>query len=125
MFWLPAYYLNGFLAALLLSLTAYLGLWQLTIGASRRSLSRKHGCKPIRKYKGLNTFPHLFNVKWKLRLLRSGQDKRILDFLMAEHSKYGKTFSSSLFSTDRWWTVEVDNIKAMLATNFADWGLGE
>ena len=44
---------------------------------------------------------------------------------MDEHSKYGKTFSSSLLSPDRWWTVEVDNIKAMLATSFEDWGLGE
>ena len=61
------------------------------------------------EYRGLNTFPHLFSVKFKLRLLKTVKDKNFLDLLMAEHKKYRKTFSSSLFSKDRWWTVEVDN----------------
>ena len=98
--------------------------WQLTIGASRRALINKHGCKPIRSVAEINSFPeNIFGtrvLRWNVQAIK---DHKIIEIVRARYDRIGNTFQGKVFFTPMIFTIEVDNIKTMLALNFKEWNL--
>lgn len=114
------------LACLLLYILYYVH-WQLTVGASRRRLIKENGCKPIASHPGLNNFPHsLFG--WSLfRTQRRVYNAR--KFLEATRNRFidnnSRTLSLQILHMKFVMTIEPENLKAMMATNFKDFNLAD
>ena len=112
-----------FVCSLLLS-TIYYVYWELTVGASRRAMIRKHSCKPIRDNEELNSFPHnIFGTKVLRENMKAVKEHKFIDLLQGRYFRHGNTIHNKVFFTDMILTIEVENIKAMLALNFKEWVL--
>ena len=125
MAWLEIPSLSRTIVGCLLLYVVYYAHWQLTVGTSRRRLMREHGCKPIEPQPGLNDFPDsLFN--WRLFRTQSAAYKAhtLLESTRNRFNKYNVgTLNLQLLHLKFIMTVEPENLKAMLATNFKDFNL--
>ncbi|KAL9038319.1 MAG: hypothetical protein Q9180_003212 [Flavoplaca navasiana] len=98
--------------------------WQLTVGARRRRIIRKHGCKPIKKNAELNPWEDaLFGWTHLVLNRRSAKQHKLLDSLRERFLRHGHTIQLRLGFTDIILTLESENLKTMLATKFNDWNL--
>lgn len=66
----------------------------------------------------------LFGIKAFLDLQRAQRKGRIVYRVRELHEKYGNTFELKVVGNPAVFTVEPENIKAVLATQFNDFGLG-
>jgi len=110
----------------ILFFTLYYVYWELTVGAPRRALIKKHGCKPIKDTAALNSFP---NTICGIDILRQNftafKEGRFLDNIRERHHRNGNTFHGKILLTDLWSTIEPENLKTIMALNFKHWELGE
>ena len=110
-----------FLASLLFFALHYV-YWQLTVGASRRALIRKHGCRPIKDHAELNSFPqNIFGTKILRENLKAVKEHKLLELLQGRFLRNGNTTHSKVFFTEMIQTTEVENIKTMLTLHFKEW----
>ena len=105
----------------------YRAHWELTIGASRRALIKKHGCEPIKRNPDYNYFPN--NVIGYRTLIENLAGLREHNFLQSIRNRYIRhgsyTMVQRIIFTNMIQTIEPDNLKTMLALNFKDYGLGD
>ena len=108
------------LGALTLGLVYYLGQ-RLTIEARRRKLISDHGCKPPTKFP---VWDPVFGLDVMYKTVKAHSGKTMLSTKRAMHEQYGMTHSSRLATVSTISTIEPENIKAVLATNFKDFHVG-
>ena len=112
------------LAGTVVVLFIYYVYWELTVGASRRALIVKHGCKPLKGAPGLNFFPNnLFGLKVVMENSKAFKEHRLLHLLRDRHSKYGNTFHQRQLFQTVINTIDPENLKAFMSTDFKDWQL--
>lgn len=101
--------------------------WELTTGASRRALIKKHGCEPIKKSSDYNFFPNnVIGYKTLLENLAGIKHHNFLERLQKRYRNHGNnTMIQRLIFTDMIQTIEPDNLKTMLAVKFKDYCLGD
>lgn len=78
------------------------------------------GCQPISRYGQWEPF---FGLDLVVSMLRSLKYHYYLDFLINMHKNMPKTFSINFFGSRQIWTIEPENLKAIQATNFHDFGI--
>ena len=99
--------------------------WELTIGASRRAIIKKHGCKPMKHSPELNSFPNnLIGIKAVKEGLRATKEHRVMAYARARYLKNGYTTRLKVLFAEQIQTVEPENLKTILALDFKKWGLG-
>lgn len=103
---------------------SYYITWQLTIGARRRRIISKHGCEPVRNSPELNPWKDsLFGWTQIAANNKAFQQYKLLELWRSRFLQHGNTFHFKIGFEDICYTVEPDNVKAMLTTNFKDWHL--
>lgn len=85
----------------------------------QRKNARALGCQPPRR--AANGF---LGIPGFLRMARSVREKRWLYYLLEQYQLNGTTFTANLFGRTMVMTIEPENLKALLATQFNDFGLG-
>ena len=99
--------------------------WELTVGASRRSMIKKHGCKPIKRSPELYSFPNnIVGIKEPTQGLQAVKEHRFLDLNRGRYQRNGNTTHLKIFFTELVQTIEPENLKTMMALDFKKWGLG-
>lgn len=98
-------------------------LWAFTATReyfNRQKIIRKHGCQPLPSLIRKDPILGLDVAFAMFRSYRLGQ--RSAEF-EAQHKKYGLTFLSTALGKTRIFTIDPSNLRAILATNFRDWGV--
>lgn len=98
----------------------YLGQSLVNYQARRTTIS-KHGCKPPSKFP---VWDPLLGLDVIYRAIRAVNRKTFLRDLKAQYEEYGTTHSSRLTTFPVINTIEPENIKAVLSTNFKDFVVG-
>ena len=99
--------------------------WELTIGASRRAIIKKHGCKPMKHSPELNSFPNnIIGIKAVKEGIRAAKEHRLMAYTRARFLRNGYTTHLKVLFTETIQTLEPDNLKTILALDFKKWGLG-
>lgn len=111
----------------LLLYTVYYVRWQLTVGAARRRLIKQHGCKPIAPRPGLNNFPHsLFG--WGV-FRNQATVYKAHKLLETSRNRFKQnnthTLNLRILHVNLVMTIDPENLKAMMATNFKDFNLAD
>ncbi|KAK9372169.1 cytochrome P450 [Lipomyces chichibuensis] len=65
-----------------------------------------------------------FGVPRFISLSRSFREHKVMEYVADDFKRYGNTFGTKVFGQRNHWTIEPENIKAILATKFNDFGLG-
>ncbi|KAK9482703.1 cytochrome P450 [Lipomyces starkeyi] len=65
-----------------------------------------------------------FGIRRFLSLSRSFREHKVMEYVADDFKRYGNTFGTKVFGQRNHWTIEPENIKAILATKFNDFGLG-
>ncbi|KAJ5131111.1 uncharacterized protein N7515_007150 [Penicillium bovifimosum] len=84
-----------------------------------RQQAKALGCEPARS--GPTTF---FGIPAFLRLGKAVREKVWIEYLTNEYKTYGNTYRQTFLGRDLMTTIEPENIKAILATQFKDFCLG-
>ena len=105
----------------------YRAHWELTIGASRRALIKKHGCEPIKRNPDYNYFPNnVIGYRTLIENLAGLREHTFLQRLRNRYIRHGSyTMVQRIIFTNMIQTIEPDNLKTMLALNFKDYELGD
>ncbi|KAL8895219.1 MAG: hypothetical protein Q9207_008256 [Kuettlingeria erythrocarpa] len=98
----------------------YLGQGLVNYQARRVTIS-KHACKPPSKYP---LWDPLLGLDVIYNAIRAVNRKTFLSEVKAQYDKYGTTHSSRLTTFPVINTIEPENIKAVLSTNFKDFVVG-
>ena len=83
----------------------------------------QHGCQPI--YNRLPQFERIVGVDLYRTQIGASKDGRILELAQGRYDKYGKTWSARMMGQTYVNTIDIENIKTILASNFKDFGLGQ
>ncbi|KAG4441899.1 hypothetical protein IFR05_002640 [Cadophora sp. M221] len=83
---------------------------------------KANGCKPPRKLPQQERILGLGEFKKQLSAVKS---KLFLEMILQQFRDMGTTFSSVVLGTDFLMTIEPENVKTILSTNFKDYGLGK
>ena len=119
---LPAFS-HVILAAVLFYALYYIH-WELTVGASRRRMIKEHGCQPMRPISELEA-PFSLIVGWKLLSQNLAAYKRhqLLQCVADRYGRLGHTFRTKILFDNVVMTIEPENLKTVLATEFKSWNL--
>ncbi|CAD6582851.1 MAG: hypothetical protein ASARMPRED_001083 [Alectoria sarmentosa] len=99
--------------------------WELTVGASRRAMIKRHGCKPMKNYPELNSFPeNIIGIKTLMGNVKAAKEQRLMAHNRARYMRNGSNTHVKFFFTDLIQTIEPENIKTILALDFNKWGVG-
>lgn len=98
--------------------------WQCTIGASRRRMIKKHGCEPIRPFPEFETLSNSI-VGWETLRgnLKAYGEHKLLERLAQRYERLGPTVQYKSGLGYILGTIEPENLKTVLSTNFKDWNL--
>ena len=107
---------GGLILASLYFLTSHISALR-----ARQILSQQHGCKPCPKQPLKDPFLGLDALYDALKAVKS---KTFLQNRRQLYSTYGNTYSSRLSTTPLINTIEPENFKALLSTNFKDYVVG-
>jgi hypothetical protein len=83
---------------------------------------RKHGCKPEAR---IPQFDRIFGFDIYRVQLQASKEKKSLELAKERYDKYGNTWSVYMMGKTFYNTIETENIKTVLATDFKSFGLGE
>ncbi|KAL4867624.1 hypothetical protein BDV12DRAFT_171037 [Aspergillus spectabilis] len=99
--------------------TALFVLQEIHHRIQRRRNAKKWGCKPApvapTGFYGIPAF---------LQLAQAAKEKRWVEYIAARYDEYGYTFSQTMLGRVAISTIEPDNIKALLSSQFDDFCLG-
>ncbi|EAW13417.1 cytochrome P450 [Aspergillus clavatus NRRL 1] len=84
-----------------------------------RKQARALRCQPV-----ASGNPGFFGIPAFLRLGQAVKEKRWIEHITEQYGTYGNTFTQVLLGRRLLSTIEPENLKAMLATQFHDFGLG-
>lgn len=65
-----------------------------------------------------------FGIIGFIKISRATKEKRWIEYVASLYPQYGRTFGQTIFTRRMVATIEPENIKAVLATQFNDFGLG-
>ena len=82
---------------------------------------RAHGCKPVNK---VPQFERILGLGMYKEQSEAHKNKKILESSRKRFAENGNTWSASILGQTFVNTIEPENIKTILATNFKDYGLG-
>ena len=99
----------------------YYAYWQLTIGASRRRIIRKHGCKPVKMYPSKDP---IFGSDTLRKTLKAVEEHRLLRTSFDRFQTMGNTFQMNLVGTQLIFTIEPEILKTIMSLKFKDYSLG-
>jgi len=111
-----AYYLVGSLALALLFITKRIYSYILFL-----RLQKKNGCKPVVEFPQRET---ILGYDLYTEQMNSMRNNTILPNALKRYRKLGNTWKARMFGADWYNTIEPENVKFMLATNFKDFNLG-
>ena len=114
----PSLFLLSVFASLATSYQCYM---IVSRSIRRRNINRRVGCKAPER------FPHkdpFFGTDGIRDALQAGKEKRFLPRIWRQYEEFGNTFSSRFLTYPVINTIEPENIKAVLATNFKDYCIG-
>ncbi|KAK9247173.1 cytochrome P450 [Lipomyces tetrasporus] len=107
------------LVLVVFALLSYAVVQKLNSKRVERHFAEKHGAVRL---ESVNT--ELFGLGRFLGLSRALRAHKLMEYMVDEYTKHGNTFGTTALGKHNPWTVEPENIKAMLATKFNDFGLG-
>ncbi len=100
--------------------------WQSTTGVARRRLIAKYGCKPIQPTYEWNTLNRsIFGWQGFRERLAAYRDHRLLEYSCGRFRRHGNTIPRRTLTTNTISTIEPENLKTILATNFNDWSFSK
>lgn len=99
----------------------YLLTQRLATYRSRQTFIKQSGCKPPTKFPLKDPF---FGTDAIYDALRAGRNKTFLNLKRGHYERYGNTFSSKLSTLSIINTIEPENIKTVLSTNYKDYNVG-
>ena len=91
--------------------------WELTTGSTRRRLKKQHGCQPCPHYPLKDP---ILGLDYLWGSWRAIKEHRLLQHVRARYQKMGNTFQTKLMGETCYATIEPENCKAVLSTNFKD-----
>jgi cytochrome P450 len=84
---------------------------------------RKHaqslGCQPAPRGP-----PGIFGIRSFIRLVQEVKKKRWVEYIAEQYGRFGTTFTQKSLGSTMVSTIDPENIKALLATQFNDFSLG-
>lgn len=86
----------------------------------RLQVHHRHGCQPPRS---LPQKDQVFGLDVVFTMLRSYGDGQRSTKFKEQHEAFGSTFQSVALGKLRIFTIEPDNLQAILSSNFKDWGV--
>jgi len=93
--------------------------YQASIAA--QAFCKQHGCLP---FKAISQNSMLLGYPLLRNLIKAKRAHGFMAFLQDTFEKYGPTFAFTILGNYCALTHEMENIKAILATNFDDWSIG-
>lgn len=100
--------------------------WELTVGASRRALISKHGCKPVKANPEYMSFPNnIIGIKAVKENYQKAKVHKFMENVRSRFLRKGTTMQTRFLLQTMIQTIEPENIKTMMATNFEHWSLGQ
>lgn len=85
-----------------------------------RKQARSLRCQPLTQGDAAG----IFGISAFLRLKKAVKEKRWIEFIAEQYGKNGNTWTQTIFGRPLVSTIEPENLKALLATQFNDFGLG-
>lgn len=97
--------------------------WQETVGASRRQLIKKHGCLAPKKLPSIDPFLH---IDIFLQSFREIKTHSILENYKKRFDDLDcTTYRTGIFRTPVIVTIDPENVKSILATDFQSYSIGD
>lgn len=87
-----------------------------------RAFAQKNGTQPARKLPQWEQWVGIQNV---LEMLRAAKTHGILELGLRRYTAMGKTFETKALGKTFTHTIDPENIKTVLSTNFKDFGVGQ
>lgn len=87
----------------------------------RRNIILSHGCKAPPKFP---VWDPVFGLDVMYKIIKARSRKQLLSMRRSQHEVYGMTHSTRIGSIPTISTIEPENMKAVLSTNFKDFGVG-
>ncbi|KAJ9218941.1 hypothetical protein DTO207G8_9094 [Paecilomyces variotii] len=84
-----------------------------------RKNAKALGCQPAPQGR-----PGFYGIPAFLKLARAVREKRSVEFMAEQYELYGNTFAQKILGRHLVTTIEPENLKALLATQFNDFRLG-
>lgn len=112
----------GYVLLSLVRLTCYNIVEKIIAYLSARSFSKAHGCKPIYRFPQSERIIGYGDFKEQCEAPRN---KTLLETTVKRYEEHGTTWSATAMGRVFISTVDPENIKAVLATNSDDFGLGQ
>lgn len=98
--------------------------WELTIGASRRRISREYGCQPLRYSVDSNSWSeNLFGWDFIQATKKAVKTNTFLELHRKRFLRNGTTIKFKALNRVFISTIEPENLKTIMASNFKDWNL--
>ncbi|KAF2646002.1 putative cytochrome P450 [Massarina eburnea CBS 473.64] len=89
----------------------------IALYTSRRRYQAEHGCEPV-----VSWFPtKWFGINFIMGNAKDFGQHRYLESLTEQHRRLGATHGVHALGAPSFWTIEPENFKAILATNFKDY----
>ena len=85
----------------------------------QRKRAQSLGCQPAPQ-----GTPGIFGIRAFVRLLNEVRHKRWVEYLAGQYGRFGNTYTQKALGKWMVSTIEPENIKALLATQFNDFALG-
>ena len=98
-------------------------LWYLGKSIRVVRFKKQNGCQPI-----CNKLPQLertVGIDLYRTQINASKNGRILELAQSRYDKLGLTWSARMMGQTYVNTIDIENVKAILATNFKDFGLGQ
>jgi hypothetical protein len=95
---------------------------RITSHVSVARFKRKHGCKPEHK---IPQFERIIGYDLYRIQMNASKEKRILEVGYKRYQDNGNTWSASMMGKTFFNTIDPENVKAILASNFNDFGIGQ
>ena len=114
----------GYHAYVLLSLsclTCYVIVQKIIAYVSARAFSKAHGCEPVHR---IPQSERIIGYGYFKERMEAARNKTLLETTLKRYEEHGMTWSSTAMGRVFVNTIDPENIKAVLATNFNDFGLG-
>lgn len=108
------------LAALIAAVAIFLQ-W-ISSYVTAEQFKKAHGCKPVHR---LPQSERIIGYGLYKIQSQAHKDGKILPLLLQRYRDNGTTWSASLMGQSMINTIDPENVKAVLATNFKDYGLGQ
>lgn len=84
--------------------------------------SRERGCGAPNR---MPQIERILGLSFALSVRRAGIEKRLLQLNAERHEKFGDTYTATLMGKDVVLSRDPENVKAVLSSQFKDFGLGQ